>query len=104
MNAHCECCYLDGACFYGLLHLILNHPERDGRDVVDGLVRKGTHDIPAELDDTLLLTRWVATRQHDVDEFFKTCVKPRPEAVGERLRHVGSSSGSSGWRMVSGMW
>ena len=97
-NAHCERCYLDVACFYGLLHLILNHPKRDGREVVDGLVRDGPHNVPPELEHALLLTRQVGAAKHDANELSKTCVEPGHEAVRERLGFVGG-----GWRMVSGV-
>ena len=73
--------------------------------MVDCLVRESAHDVPAKLDGALLLTCWVKAGPHgmddDADELLKTRVKPRQEAMGERLQRVGSSS--SGWRMVSGV-
>ena len=85
----------------------MNHPERDGQDVVDCFVRESAHDVLAKLDGALLLlTCWVAAGPHsmdnDPDELLKTRVKPGQEAIGEQsLRRVGSSSGS---RMVSGVF
>ena len=87
----------------------MNHPERDGRDVVDCLVHESAHDVLAKLHGALLLlTCWVAlaagphSMDNDTDKLLKTRIKPGQEAIGEQsLRRVGSSSGS---RMVSGVF
>ena len=68
----------ENACYlgYGAHHCTLNQPERDGRDMVDGLEREGARDVSA----SQAVARRVAAAENclagGADELSQTRVKP----------------------------